>query len=746
MPALLDSLQRLPHRDLRAIATRLGVRRRGQNRKAAWVESLAAFWSSPHQANALLATLSPAALRALHRLYQAHALPAPPFLAECGAIRQAGRGPAAPPPPWQAPRTVSEELYYAGLLFPLPAGNIRQAQWFALADEVLPLLATLWSAPQVAETSCLSAQTSGPATLVHDVGQTLIFLCADPALRLNHGRWLYPSEMATLNQRLLAPDPEPLPPSHRRTRRMRFLFFLVTAADLAQGRQVTPLGSAWLAASSARQVATLWTAWQAAESDTRAAYSQPEARLPAPWPVPLLEILATQRTPFAVATLSNLILGQSQSLRDFFATHLPDLSTLDRLIQETLDGALAAFGAVLALPLRQDPQNPGPGPTAGGDYVLTEAGAWLLRGRHGRPPRWLNPTVPPQSPRIETDPAGWQVIAPARRGLVHQARLAPYAQHQGLLLTAEGPLQRYQLDAHTVASAAAAGYGLPGLAHALHGLGLALDGPQMAQLQRWHAQGQMLRLSPLSVLQAATPALMAEIQQRPALRDMLGELLSSTVSTVIAPPATVAAKLRQAGYYPAQAGGPRSPAEAAAEGAGGSERAPATAPGPADAADSGSRRTSDGAERAEPADPALWLAGQLYVLLGEQLDLPLPPPFTRLAAEWRHFPPAQQALLETQWQALREQVLDLLDGHAFTPPPTPADPDLWRPIIADALARGAYLDMTYFTAGRNMLTRRVVEPYWIEEAHGVPYLRAHCHTTGKVLLFRLDRIMELVDR
>jgi predicted DNA-binding transcriptional regulator YafY len=51
--------------------------------------------------------------------------------------------------------------------------------------------------------------------------------------------------------------------------------------------------------------------------------------------------------------------------------------------------------------------------------------------------------------------------------------------------------------------------------------------------------------------------------------------------------------------------------------------------------------------------------------------------------------------------------------------------------------------MTYFTAGRNLLTRRVVTPYWLEEHRGIPYLRADCHQAGKVLLFRLDRIQEL---
>jgi predicted DNA-binding transcriptional regulator YafY len=38
----------------------------------------------------------------------------------------------------------------------------------------------------------------------------------------------------------------------------------------------------------------------------------------------------------------------------------------------------------------------------------------------------------------------------------------------------------------------------------------------------------------------------------------------------------------------------------------------------------------------------------------------------------------------------------------------------------------------------------LIDPYWIEEQHGIPYLRAYCHSAGAVLTFRLDRIEALV--
>jgi proteasome accessory factor C len=74
----------------------------------------------------------------------------------------------------------------------------------------------------------------------------------------------------------------------------------------------------------------------------------------------------------------------------------------------------------------------------------------------------------------------------------------------------------------------------------------------------------------------------------------------------------------------------------------------------------------------------------------------------------------------------------------------PVDSDLqrWRPIEA-AVAAGRPLTMRHFTAGRNVVTERTVTPYWIEERHGIPYLRADCHLAGRVRLFRLDRIQDL---
>ena len=123
--------------------------------------------------------------------------------------------------------------------------------------------------------------------------------------------------------------------------------------------------------------------------------------------------------------------------------------------------------------------------------------------------------------------------------------------------------------------------------------------------------------------------------------------------------------------------------------------------------------------------------------------MPLPPPFADLTALLAALPPLDQAVIQAQWETVRNDLLALLDGRTFAPPPQPSDPARWRPLIESAVATGRALTMHYFTAGRNVLTQRTVTPYWIEEHRGIPYLRADCHLAGRVRLFRLDRIREL---
>ncbi|HHW84884.1 MAG TPA: WYL domain-containing protein, partial [Chloroflexi bacterium] len=106
-------------------------------------------------------------------------------------------------------------------------------------------------------------------------------------------------------------------------------------------------------------------------------------------------------------------------------------------------------------------------------------------------------------------------------------------------------------------------------------------------------------------------------------------------------------------------------------------------------------------------------------------------------------PPWQQALLQAQYERLIDLLADLLDNLPFTPPPTPTDPAQWQAIIHTAIEQKQPLQITYFSAGRNLSTQRRIEPYWIEERRGIPYLRAYCHSAARVLTFRLDRIQAI---
>ena len=61
-------------------------------------------------------------------------------------------------------------------------------------------------------------------------------------------------------------------------------------------------------------------------------------------------------------------------------------------------------------------------------------------------------------------------------------------------------------------------------------------------------------------------------------------------------------------------------------------------------------------------------------------------------------------------------------------------------LIKQALAEGQALEMDYYTAGRDTLTHRVVEPYRLEQRDQVHYLVGFCRRAQAERVFRLDRI------
>jgi hypothetical protein len=671
------------------------MRARGENRKEQWLASVAAAWRDPASRARLRARLSPQAHAAVARLARAGAAPAALFLAEHGPLRRAGPGRAWSPPPWEQPQTVAEELYYAGLLCPLDPPAIGRARRVAVPADLREILAGVPDLQPPEQGLHAPAGPERSVLLLHDAAQFLLYLSAHPPRRLLQGRWLPISALEPLNPRLLRPEQPPLR-THKRSPRLRLLFFLLLAAGLWDAGAVTPAGHAWLAAPASRRLALLWAAWRDVPLALRRAYDDLSPSLPPPWPRLLLDQIARYTAAFSAPALSEALWGSDPALAPYFAAHLPDLRTLDALIARTLARLSDDWGVLESLP-----DFPA--------YRLTPIGRWLLDGMAGEPAGLDDPAPAPSAWLDPAPPDAWRIAVSAWALPAAQAALALHAVYLHLDPHPDPPRHVYRLSADSVAAAAAAGHGLPGLLDALASFGISVPPALWADLAGWTARGHELQLATLPLLRAASPEVMGRVFGAPDARPALGELIAPTVALLALPPDEAARHLAAAGFYPDQT------------------RLPSTTAGEAPAGSSG----------------ALWLAGQLYAALRNHLDLPLPPPFPALQVLLADLPPAQQAALQAQWETLHTRLLALLDGQAFTPPPEPSDPSRWRTRIEGAIAEGRLLEIAYFTAGRNLLTHRTVTPLWIEEHRGVPYLRADCHLAGRIRLFRLDRIAEM---
>ncbi|HST66003.1 MAG TPA: WYL domain-containing protein [Mycobacteriales bacterium] len=64
--------------------------------------------------------------------------------------------------------------------------------------------------------------------------------------------------------------------------------------------------------------------------------------------------------------------------------------------------------------------------------------------------------------------------------------------------------------------------------------------------------------------------------------------------------------------------------------------------------------------------------------------------------------------------------------------------------VREALEAGRALTIRYYTAGRDAVTRRTVDPMRLLLVEGRGYLEAWCRRAGAVRLFRLDRVDEVV--
>jgi hypothetical protein len=700
MPTLLQHLEYMPFRELRAVVTRLNVRKQAmRDANDEWRRVIHAFWQNEECAVTLLTQLSPPAQTALAMLMPTECMTASLFFHEFGAIRRPGAAKRAESSPWRAPQSAAEELYYAGLLHAHTPVSIHRAQAVTLPEDLRHRLASLAAcAPEGDGRQLL--------TLLHDCAQVLVFFQQNAHLRLLHGRWLTLDALAVLNQRLLRPAPEPLV-SHKRTDWPAFLCFLCAAAGLVHQGQLTPAAWEWLGEPPARQLLRLWQGWQAASPGLRTLYGRPAAHLPSPWPALLVRLLGQQTGSFTAAALAGRLLATPAEFGSFFTAHFADIHELTNAIAQLLAADLNGLGVIEPSALGVEmSRSTAPHPR----FSVTCLGNWLLHPADDAPfPRISQATALPQA-RLMEQPDGWRMeaaITPSGRAL---ADLAPYLRD----LEVDAATQRHilRLDRRSVAQASAGGHGLPALLIGLKEMGLFLNAEQVSRLQSWHVEGQSLQLLHLPVLRAATKEQMKQLRAASRLDRLFGELLSPTVSVLHAPPAEVARQLAQVGF------------------------------------DAATHPLFDEINRQEEnaeAEGALWLAGKLYALFSQHAETPLPPPFAAMQRLWARLSEAQQATLQGQWQQIEAEFHRVVEGLVANPPPTPTDPNRWRPFIEQAIQEHSALDMHYFSATRNLLTRRLVEPYWVEERRWGPCLVGWCHVTGRVLTFRLDRIQGIED-
>ena len=107
--------------------------------------------------------------------------------------------------------------------------------------------------------------------------------------------------------------------------------------------------------------------------------------------------------------------------------------------------------------------------------------------------------------------------------------------------------------------------------------------------------------------------------------------------------------------------------------------------------------------------------------------------------------PVQRSALTVFYESIESALRDLLDGRIFAPPVFAGDVEAHRAHLEKAATESNPLYLDYFSPARNLLTRRPVTPLWLETLDDHLYLRAECLLSGRILLFRLDRIHAIWD-
>ena len=596
--------------------------------------------------------------------------------------------PDAPSSPWDDPSSPVDRLYFLGLAF-----WDRQAGDLAIPADLIPLLPTPAHPPQ-------PRPATGPLeparAAAHDVALLLALLDVDD-VRPWHGRWLTPRLLTAWGHRCAVPPAHPEARSERQAGRRRFLHYLAEAGGLVALAgpflKPTPAGWNWLGSDPATRLRTLWDAFVAPRPEPWRAYRLPGHHIVYHPPILVESVLdalphhdAGDPAAFAEALLARDPTPYSHLRTRPLNAH----ELLVKAIVALLTGPLAWLGALA----------PAPGADPGRLGLTPWGAAWL---------ELADPPAVPPSPPYALGP-GLTFTPPA--GYPDPLALATLEACAGRL--EDG---RWRVTAGSLVAALHRGHALPDLLGHLNELAdRPLTGQERATLAAWAETAGRTVVRRLAVLETVDPGVIERLAQGRRGRRLIRRTLSRRAVVVDEGKLHLLVRrlTEQEGVPPRVELPPAGP----------------------------------------PADPALgrggaallWMAAQLYRSLG--LVIPLPARMPQKAMEHLEAlaEPGDLAAAEAAAERALAAVQDAIDGR----PPFPAWVERELPeeetlaLIEEALDEGQWLEMSYYTAGRNELTHRVVEPLRTERQGKAMYLIAYCHRAQAERIFRIDRINSIV--
>ena len=719
---ITQCLEAQPWRWLRAICRTHGLPFASNTTKEQAVQKLLPVLANPPTIQATWDVISAEARAALRALAEnGGQMPRAEFIARFGPIRPCKPWRAdAPKRPWQMPISPAEVLAYRGLIFALNLGTTRRPSWaIVLPDEIHSALAVYLDQPLTAGLKPTPTPLSPVADLTDDLFTFLAFLNRRDVRPL-HSRWLPPTEIRCLAPHLTGLDS--LPDGVRSERRVPYLAFIHYLAERAGlvGPSAgllkpTLLARDWLRLPRAGRIQRLWEAWCGEDKDSKVwlRYQLPAVRNDDPLPRfhGLLKALATCE-PGHAYPLDDFLHALGQYAPALFRPYADSLwsggapadfhDAATTCLRSLLTGPLAWFG-VLRI--------------ANGESAivsLSPLGAALLGREDGAWPQDV--TAPAGTPLLrvhyEEQDETPALIVEASPALPLPDRFTL----ESIVPPERDAAGRYCLTRERFLRAMQRGYTLEDfLALLERGTGDALRPIELGTLYRWAEDFEQVRIYPALLMTVRDPALLRELCAVRRIRQKLGKTLSARTITVNASRLDqLLRQLEKRGIVP-QLERPPTPGDAG--------RAQHAAPLPS-------------ADRVSIV-AALHCAALLRDALGLNFHLPFP-----LVRDWEDAlsqaeRDAVAALLDETERRLRDR---LTPSHAEYHPPFPIAPLL--PILEEAIARRATVEIEYHPAGDRPVTVRRVDPLRLEQRGrlGTMYLIAFCHLRGEERTFRVDRI------